>query len=203
MVSFIIHIFAQLLGFPDPSRQNRKKWSSWPSCDSHQFWDFYFVFKKYNKIISFFLKFSFHFAWYEWYLLIGCLENIEKLLRVKGAVCNSKCFADGLPGERHWVPEVSSNRAVVSAQRHLYIYTSSCDMAPSPSFFSCLSKIFVLIIYMCSLQAFSNCWAKSPSPSGGTRAHYTVGSRRLVQFSCSSLPIGNCSFYDGNIPVAK
>lgn len=60
--------------------------------------------------------------------------------------------------------------------------------------FSIASLSKILIMNLSSLQAFSDCWAESSSPPGGTRAHYTLGTRHLVQFSFNSLPVGNILF---------
>lgn len=112
---------------------------------------------------------------------------------VKGAACNNKSVLQMACQEKDTESLKSLQTELWWASRGIHVN----DIAPPHFFIACLSKMFVLIMYLSSLQAFSDCWTESPSPPGGTRAHYTVGTRHLVQFSCNSLPVWNCSFYDG------
>lgn len=115
---------------------------------------------------------------------------------VKGAACHNKCVLQMACQEKDTESLKSLQTELWWASRGIHVHLKSWHCSSTFSI-ACLSKIFALISYLSSLQAFSDCWAESPSPPGGTRAHYTVGTRHLVQFSCNSLPVGNCSFYDG------
>lgn len=168
------------------------------------------VFEQWNRIMFLFsvifFPFRLIFIALKWYLLILCWKNIKQIalealfcqeswmvmLRVLRVTTNLFCR---WPARRKTQSPWSLYRQSCGEQAEAFMSTSwNCSITFS---IACLSKMFVLIMYLSSLQAFSDCWAESPPPPGGTRAHYTVGTRRLVQFSCNSLPVGNCSFYDG------
>lgn len=204
VVSFIIHILAQPSGFPDLSRPNWKKWSSWPSCGSHQ--SLIWTMKLINvPFFSYFLS-TLPYIYTAWKIffnkllikyLMTCFGSFilsgELNGDVKGTACNNKSVLQMACQEKDTesLKSLQTELWWVNRGNHVYLKSWHCSSTFSTA---SLSKMFVLIMYLSSVQAFSECWAESPSPPGGTRAHYTVGTRRLVQLSCNSLPVRNCSF---------